>query len=163
MNCFYHPERAAIGTCPQCGKSVCPECQVAVAGKRYCTTCAGAPDSTASVGIAAQREIWFARHLNWTTVLTWVGAAAMSFIAGFVVGVVMYGSDFAQTEKVAFFAGYLSALAWLLVTNGWVLRKKGRSEWHLLLLLVPFGFVFLVALQNRNAVSRMTDPPTPAD
>ena len=144
MNCYYHPDREAIDTCANCGKAVCQECKLVVAEKSYCTTCTVA-------GLAAQRPGWFARHLNWTTVLTWVGAAAASFIAGFVVGVVMYGSDLAQTEKVAFFAAYIASLGWLLVTNGWVLRKKGQSEWHLLLLLVPFGFLFMLWLQNKTA------------
>ncbi len=83
----------------------------------------------------------------------------MSFTAGFVVGIMMYGSDSSTTETVALFAGYISALAWLLVTNGWVLRKKGQSEWHLFLLLVPFGFLFILGLHNKNVSSQAAKPP----
>ncbi len=103
---------------------------------------------------------WFERHLNWTTVLTWVGAVIISFVAGFVAGVTMYGSDIVRTETVAAFAGYIAALAWLLVTNGWVLRKKGRSEWHLLLLLVPLGFLFLLAVENKTRPATRATPPS---
>jgi len=30
------------------------------------------------------------------------------------------------------------------------LRKKGQSEWHLIWLLVPLGFLVILALENRN-------------
>ncbi len=26
MNCFYHPERAAVGVCKHCGRGLCTEC-----------------------------------------------------------------------------------------------------------------------------------------
>jgi hypothetical protein len=39
MNCEFHPDRAAAGTCVECGKRVCPECKVAVEGKIYCNSC----------------------------------------------------------------------------------------------------------------------------
>jgi Na+/proline symporter len=159
LKCHYHPERAAVGTCANCGKTVCPECKVVLSQKCYCNPCAEEAYTSAASVVQSKSDGWFARHLNWTTVLTWVGAAAVSFVAGFVVGVVMYGADITRTETVAAFAGYIAALAWLLVTNGWVLRRKGQSEWHLLLLLVPFGFLFILALQNKTAAANEAKPP----
>ena len=159
LKCYYHPERDAVGTCANCGKAVCPECKVMLSQKCYCNPCADEACASAASGVQPKAASWFARHLNWTTVLTWAGALAASFVAGFVVGVVMYGTDTTRTETIAAFAGYIAALAWLLVTNGWVLRRKGRSEWHLLLLLVPFGFLFILALQNKTAVADEAKPP----
>ena len=158
--CSYHPDRAAIGTCINCGKPVCLECKVVLAEKCLCNPCADATYGSATAALRAHRPNWFARHLNWTTVLSWFGGMAASFVAAFIVGITTYGSDFQHTEVVAYFAGYTAALAWLLITNGWVLRKKGRSEWYLLLLLVPFGFFFLLSLENRNAVNRAGGRPT---
>jgi hypothetical protein len=159
LKCYYHAERDAVGTCANCGKAVCPECKVMLSQKCYCNPCADAAYAGAASGAGQESDSWFARHLNWTTVLTWAGAAVVSFIAGFVVGVVMYGSETSRTETIAAFAGYIAALAWLLVSNGWVLRRKGQSEWHLLLLLVPFGFLFILALQNKTATANEAKPP----
>ena len=39
MNCVCHPDRAAVGTCVECSKRVCPECKVTVEGKIYCNSC----------------------------------------------------------------------------------------------------------------------------
>jgi len=58
MKCFYHPDRDAIGVCLNCGRSVCPECQVVLSNKLYCKPCAdkvfssrvGAPTRTESIG-----------------------------------------------------------------------------------------------------------------
>jgi hypothetical protein len=159
LKCYYHPARHAVGTCASCGKSVCPECKVMLSQNCYCNPCADAAYTRAASGVKAKSAGWFARHLNWTTVLTWAGAVAVSFIAGFVVGVVMYGADATRIETMAAFAGYIAALGWLLVTNGWVLRRKGQSEWHLLLLLLPFGFLFILALQNKIAAANEAKPP----
>ncbi len=157
--CYYHPDRGATSTCVYCGKSVCAECSVTLSDKCYCKPCADVAFAE-SAARPARIPSWFERHLNWTTVLTWVGAVIISFVAGFVVGVTMYGSDIVRTETVAAFAGYIAALAWLLVTNGWVLRKKGRSEWHLLLLLVPLGFLFLLAVENKTQTTTPARPPS---
>ena len=40
MHCFYHPKKAAIGTCKSCGKGLCAECAVdldkGLACKQHC-------------------------------------------------------------------------------------------------------------------------------
>ncbi len=155
QKCTDHPDRDASGTCTYCGKPVCEECNVSLAGNCYCKPCADLA-FTHNRGLPAG---WFSRHLNWTVVLTWAGAVAVSFVAGFIVGLVLYGSDNARTEEIAALAGYVAALAWLLITNGWVLRKKGRSEWHLLLLLFPLGFLFLLAVGNKGQPIAPAKPP----
>lgn len=40
MKCYEHPERDAIAVCVGCGKSLCDECRIFLAGKNYCRECA---------------------------------------------------------------------------------------------------------------------------
>jgi hypothetical protein len=40
MNCYVHPETAAVATCVNCGKFVCSECATNIGGKIYCRSCA---------------------------------------------------------------------------------------------------------------------------
>lgn len=39
MKCFNHPKEDAIAVCKSCGKGVCKECAVILAGDSYCKTC----------------------------------------------------------------------------------------------------------------------------
>lgn len=39
MACHYHPEREATDICAICGKSICKECGLEIAGKIYCKDC----------------------------------------------------------------------------------------------------------------------------
>jgi len=39
MKCFNHPKEDAVAVCRTCGKGVCRECTVIVAGDSYCKTC----------------------------------------------------------------------------------------------------------------------------
>lgn len=39
MNCYVHPEKAAVGTCIGCGKFICSECLTEIKGKNYCKNC----------------------------------------------------------------------------------------------------------------------------
>ena len=39
MECYYHPERDGTDVCAICGKSVCKECGLEIAGKIYCKDC----------------------------------------------------------------------------------------------------------------------------
>ena len=36
MECYYHPEREGTDSCAICGKSICKECGLEIAGKTYC-------------------------------------------------------------------------------------------------------------------------------
>lgn len=55
MNCYVHPDREAVGTCVGCGKPICEECLVEVAGKNYCKSCA-AELAADRAGVAGQRN-----------------------------------------------------------------------------------------------------------
>ena len=39
MVCYYHPDREGTDTCAICGKNVCKECGLEIAGKVYCKDC----------------------------------------------------------------------------------------------------------------------------
>lgn len=93
---------------------------------------------------------WFHKHLHWTVILVWLATFPAGFIAGFVFGTLdpdaIYYSDEAWTG-----VGLLAALPVVAGGWGWVLRQKNRSLWWLLLaMLVPFGFLCMFGLENRN-------------
>ena len=39
MECYNHPDREAVTTCSVCGKAVCQECSMEIAGNVYCKDC----------------------------------------------------------------------------------------------------------------------------
>lgn len=39
MECHYHPERESTDICAICGKPICKECGLEIAGKIYCKDC----------------------------------------------------------------------------------------------------------------------------
>ncbi len=39
MNCYYHPNLEAVATCVVCGKAICSNCSVNVAGRITCQSC----------------------------------------------------------------------------------------------------------------------------
>jgi hypothetical protein len=165
VNCYIHPDREAVAACADCGKSICLECKVVLRESAYCNACANTMFIEATSAISPRPPNWFSRHLNWTVVLCWLGAYIIAFITGVVVGMVMFGSNpsVAQVdvERAVIVVGSVVTLAWLLPTNGWVLRRKGQSEWHLLWLLAPFGVFVIVWLQNQKAVAgqEIDSPP----
>ncbi len=40
MKCNLHPQVDAVGVCIRCGKGLCKECEIELAGKLYCKVCA---------------------------------------------------------------------------------------------------------------------------
>ena len=39
MECHNHPDREATANCSVCGKAICPECSMEIAGNIYCKDC----------------------------------------------------------------------------------------------------------------------------
>ena len=39
MNCQNHPNKVSVATCVICGKPICDECKLKIAGKYYCQEC----------------------------------------------------------------------------------------------------------------------------
>jgi len=88
---------------------------------------------------------WFQRHLNWTLVLTYLTPYLIIIILG-TFGVLSSGSVPTIPEAlfliICFIAGFF--------VFGWVLRRKNRSLWWLLMVFVPFGFIVWLGLENRS-------------
>jgi hypothetical protein len=58
MQCYNHPELAAVAACAGCGKGVCESCAVEMEGRVYCKQCLAAPPAGVApgrVGVAAAR------------------------------------------------------------------------------------------------------------
>lgn len=55
MKCAYHPERAALGYCANCGKSLCSACLVRLSTGNYCRACASPQDRP----LARRRLPWW--------------------------------------------------------------------------------------------------------
>ena len=122
MNCYYHPDREAVGMCVSCGKPICAECKVMLGEKFYCNPCAekmlsgkaeiGATvvGNTSGQGSLAviPREIqgwnWGAFLLNWIWAIgnsVWLGLLALIPYVGFVMAIVLgvKGSEWAWQRK----------------------------------------------------------------
>ena len=134
--------------CPNCGKEVsedtkfCPKC-----GKRLIKTQSEQPATSAlykgvSAGELGKRMNWFERHLNWTMVLAWVGAYVIAFIVGFLIAL----ADPYVSEDALGAIGFVIALVVSLAVGHWVLRKKNRSMWWLLI----SGTWFFLLLSNKS-------------
>jgi hypothetical protein len=48
VKCYKHPDLDAVATCATCGKAVCAECAVDVAGKIHCQECLAKPTPVTS-------------------------------------------------------------------------------------------------------------------
>jgi len=150
--------------CRNCGKEligspeICPGCGARpMRGNSFCSNC-GAPttpltEMCVKCGVrvvgrveAELREMnWFQRHLNWTALLALVGSYALGLPGGLAIG---FGWPAAVAGAVT--AGVVGFVI-LVLTWGWVLMRKNRSLWWLLLaLFVPFGFIAVFVLENRS-------------
>jgi len=153
MNCYIHPEREAGWTCAACGKPVCPECKVTLAGKVYCNPCADKM-------YQAALKSWFEKHLNWTmaiglfvwVILIFIGGVILSFINADL-------PEEALSEQIQI-VGYVLDFLFLFPIAGWVIRKKGRNPWNILWLIAPFGVVMIFLLSNLNNAPQ-NSPGTP--
>jgi len=121
--------------CPNCGKEVsedakfCPRC-----GKQLIKTQSEQPATSAlyrevSAGELGKRMNWFERHLNWTMVLAWVGASVIAFA----VALLILAADPYVSEDELSAIGFVIVLVVSLAVGRWVLRKKNRSMWWLLI------------------------------
>ena len=140
--------------CPNCGKEVsedtkfCPKC-----GNRLIKT-QGAQTATSAlyneVAWGEQRKYmnWFERHLNWTMVLAWVGTYVIIFAVVFFAALVDPNVSEEAAEAMGFIIGLLAPIpvAW------WVLRKKNRSLWWLLI----SPSLFFLLLSNKS-LTQMED------
>ncbi len=62
MQCFYHPERAALGVCKHCGRGLCRECGALVDDMLACRNRHEA--QVRDLGLAAERSILQAKRVG---------------------------------------------------------------------------------------------------
>jgi type III secretory pathway component EscS len=153
MNCYYHPDREPVGMCVSCGRLVCAECKVELQGKIHCNQCAeqllrGSPKPYKPYEFEGLN--WFQRHLNWTWFLfAVVGTFLLSFVIGLIVGLTDPYARYISDETL-YWLIYLIGIAVELILGAWVLRRKARSLWWLLILFIPFGWIVFLCLDNRR-------------
>jgi len=98
---------------------------------------------------------WFERHLNWTAVLTWIALYPIGYFTGVILGMIVSAVNPLMNEDtlliVIYTIGFMVSTGWLLPTNGWILKKKNRSFWHLFWPFLPFGWIVFLMLENRSA------------
>lgn len=149
VKCDYHPEANAVGTCLNCQRPVCIECKVVLGGETYCSQCADKlfvrADKLPDV-YKVRYVNWFEQHLNLTMFVAWGMAFFVSFFAGFILAGIKPDITETQLELV----GLLIGLMTMLPVGGWVLQKKNRNVWWLVLLVIPFGFIPFLLLENRS-------------
>ena len=172
MKCAYHPEIDAIGACVNCGRLVCAECKTVLNDKIYCNPCVQGLFTGPSGTQKVDRPNWFKRHLNWTSVLSFIVYYPICFLVGFILGIIIYTSDPYISEEaiegISYLFTFIIALAWLVPIHGWILKQKKRRLWWLLILLVPFGWIVFLCLENRSNRSKrdstiLYPPPYPRE
>lgn len=142
MNCYYHRDREAVGICVSCGKPICMECKAMLGEKFYCNTCADKIFTGASIPPKARELNWFYRHLNWTYILGYVVVLVLCFIAGFILGSI----DPYVADEILDVVTYLISFIVMLPMSIWVLKRKNRSLWWLLLA----GWLSPLWLRNKS-------------
>jgi len=89
---------------------------------------------------------WFERHLNWTMVLAWVGSYPICFI---VWDLATLANPYISGDTLGGI-GFIISLIVSVAVGQWVLRKKNRSMWWLL--LSPSIFFLLISNESTTEV-----------
>ncbi len=162
MKCYYHPDRDPIGMCIDCGKFVCAECKVLLGGKIYCNPCTEKLIARTTTKNRRKATHWFARHLNWTEVIMLAAIYPIDFAIGFIFGLAVYASDPYASDGMV--NGMVLAICVIInviiigLVSSWVLIKKSRSLWNLFWLIVPFGVIAFLCLENESHYAEMERP-----
>ena len=94
---------------------------------------------------------WFERHLNWTVILATLASYLVAFILAFLFGVMFWYLPGEDLEAIGGLIGFTVPVVPVSIVLGWALRQKQRRLWWILLWwLVPFGWIFVLTLENRS-------------
>ncbi len=148
MTCYIHPERESQWTCAACGKEVCPECKVTLQGETYCNPCA---EQMYLAAVNRKEPSWTEKHLNLSLLIAFM----VSEIAAFFIMLTL-----APFTDAGYAADEIITPAWMISTSAayvilfpvvsWVVRKKARSPWNVLWLLMPLGIIMILLLSNMS-------------
>jgi hypothetical protein len=153
MRCAFHSEIESVGTCINCGKSICRDCQTNYNGKSYCKECIGEILSTGGKTRGSYPGIihepnWFERHLKWTL---FVGTFVIDLAVSIVFLLVLFGLP---DSRIVGEMGIVFFILYFVLTSihvGWYLRKKKRSLFWIIVWFVPVGWIIILCLTNKNA------------
>ncbi|MBA7589777.1 hypothetical protein ES708_31867 [subsurface metagenome] len=134
--------------CISCRRLVCAECRAELQGKIYCNNCAGQFIRESPEPYKAKGN-WFQRHLNWTAFLSWVALYPLSYLIG---TLILNVNPYIPTGAYLAILYGVSAV-WMFGIGGWVLRQKNRNLFHLLWLVIPFGWIVFLSLGNKADVT----------
>lgn len=105
---------------------------------------------------------WFLKHLNLTLIFVVVGTYLLTMVtsepvvttgqARSVVGSLIQLVNPTISNEVAGWLGFPIWLALMLPVEGWVLKKKNRSLWHLLWAITPFGWIVILCLKKAGPI-----------
>jgi len=134
--------------CSNCGKEIskdtkfCPECGKPLTDTHSEQVATSALYKEVS-GVEQRTHVnWFERHLNWTMVLAWVGACVIAVIVALPIALI----NSYMSEEALYGIEIIINLIVILPVAVWVLRKKNRSMWWLLI----SGSPFFLLLSNKS-------------
>jgi len=151
MKCYYHKDEEAVGGCVGCGHLVCADCKTMLGEKTYCRDCADrlVAETSETETPITKRPSWFERHLNWTWFFAWISTPFAWYLV--ILGVAWVADNWPPLDRLLtdelFLFELIMWLTWLVVylaimvpVSVYVLRRKGRSFWWLLLIFsyLPF-------------------------
>jgi hypothetical protein len=89
MNCYFHPDREAVGNCRGCGKAVCTECNKPTQSGFYCPQCVqnGVPFQ-ASIATSPMAIVSLVLSVIGIPLTFCYGCGLIFSIAGVVVGLI---------------------------------------------------------------------------
>ena len=134
--------------CPNCGKEVsedtkfCPHCGKRLIETQGEQTAISAWRKELGGGTQGKRMNWFERHLNWTMVLAWVGASVIAFAVALLI---LTANPYVSEDELSAI-GFVIGLVVSILVGRWVLRKKNRGMWWL---LISWSIFFLL-LSNKS-------------
>ena len=85
---------------------------------------------------------WLERHVNWSMLIGWSAVGTIEFALLFIT---------AAESGETLFVIYGALVTLSLLIGLWGLQVKGRSLAWALLCFIPFGWIAILALGNRNA------------
>ena len=92
---------------------------------------------------------WFRRHLNWVAFFSWVALYPL----GYIIGKLIVSINPYMSTGIYYSIVYIISALWLFGIDGWVLRQKNRGLWYLLLLIIPFGWIGFLLIENQRSIS----------